>query len=136
MCSPAFELSCALAETEEGLSLNPYTDTLWGELKTVALPVGHIFDRDGNIELNGSDLSSFVYCCLQANRAHSNCTFAAPVRELEAATSYSHAQLERSLKSLQEKHLIQRLPGPRFKIAEYDPTPASCTSLECEFSQT
>ncbi len=99
--------------------MNPYTDTLWGEVKTVAVPVNHIFDRDGNIELSGSDLSSFVYCCLQANRAHSNCTFAAPVKELEPATGYSHAQLERSLKSLQEKNLIKRLPGPRFKIAEY-----------------
>ena len=85
----------------------------------MALPVDHIFDRDGEVELTGSDLSTFVYCCLQANRLHSNCTFTAPVRELEPATGYSHAQLERSLKSLQEKNLIKRLPGPLFKDAKY-----------------
>jgi hypothetical protein len=99
--------------------VKPYTDTLWGDFATVALPVDHIFDRDGNIELTRSDLSTFVYCCLQANRPHSNCTFTAPVSELEPATGYSHAQLERSLKSLQEKNLIKRLRGPLFKDAEY-----------------
>jgi hypothetical protein len=99
--------------------LNPYTDTLWGELKTVALPVNHIFDRDGNIELTRSDLSTFAYCCLQANRLHSNCAFTAPVRKLEPATGYSHAQLERSLRSLQKNNLIKRLPGPLFEDAKY-----------------
>jgi hypothetical protein len=102
------------------LSVKPYTDTLWGDFGTVALPVGHIFDKEGNIELTGSDLSTFAYCCLQANRPHSNCTFTASIQELESATGYSHAQLERSLKQLQGKHLIESMkPIQRFEIAEY-----------------
>jgi hypothetical protein len=79
-----------------------------------------MFDRQGNIELTGSDLSTFAYCCLQANRLHSNCTFTASIKELESATGYSHAQVERSLKQLQRKHLIERVkPIQRFEIAQY-----------------
>jgi len=100
--------------------VKPYTDTLWGDFATVALPVDHIFDRDGNVELKGSDLSTFTYCCLRANRLHSNCTFTASIQELESATGYSHAQVERSLKELQRKHLIERMkPIQRFEIAQY-----------------
>ena len=99
--------------------MKPYTDTLWGALTTVALPVDYIFDRHGNIALAGCDLSTFVHCCVQANRLHSNCTFAAPIRELEAGTGYSHAQLERSLKKLQQGHLIQKMHSFRFESAKY-----------------